>query len=190
MTAVSGLTVKGTPRKRNYPTDRVQRGSDPMVRIWRYARVDANGCWVWHASRRNGYGSLTIDYQVLYAHRVAYEATKGPIPPGMQLDHLCRNTACCNPDHLEPVTPQINVLRGESPGAKALRRTHCERGHAFEQHGVVRHGRRVCQVCRTAYSAIYRSMTRDERAQRLASGLPVVDPAALDAMCGVTQKAA
>ncbi len=87
-----------------------------------WSHVDATGdCWEWTAYRNPaGYGHFTKKY----AHRVAYETLVGPIPAGLQIDHLCRNTSCVNPDHLEPVTPRENTLR--SP---ASRPRQCPQGH-------------------------------------------------------------
>lgn len=72
-------------------------------------------CWVWVARlNRNGYGRIHHDGDEKMAHRVAYEALVGPIPDGLLLDHRCRTRCCVNPCHLEPVTHQINTLRGKA----------------------------------------------------------------------------
>lgn len=84
------------------------------------ARIDRTpgGCWIWTGSLRQGYGQIwsSVDpagrRQLLATHRVSFEITKGPIPAGLDLDHLCRNTRCVNPDHLEPVTRRENLIRG------------------------------------------------------------------------------
>lgn len=71
-----------------------------------------DSCWVWTGTRNDvGYGQLTVDGRMQYVHRLSYEALVGPIPDGMQIDHLCRNTLCLRPEHLEPVTPAENVRR-------------------------------------------------------------------------------
>jgi len=96
-------------------------------RFW--ARVDRDGpvhrwlgqCWVWTGALANGYGHLTVDGKNTPSHRFAYELHHGPIPEGMHIDHLCRNRACCNPEHLEPVSPQINKLRARRHIGKRLR---------------------------------------------------------------------
>lgn len=72
-------------------------------------------CWLWQGEmNRNGYGRVWVNGKRLMAHRVVYESLRGPIGEGLLLDHLCRNRACCNPDHLEPVTHRENTLRGEA----------------------------------------------------------------------------
>lgn len=75
--------------------------------------VDGNGCWLWKRGKsKAGYGQLGQGGKVVYAHRYFYEKQKGPLTPGMTLDHLCRVRACVNPDHLEEVTRGENVRRG------------------------------------------------------------------------------
>jgi hypothetical protein len=72
-------------------------------------------CWVWVGRlNRNGYGRLRVLGRELMAHRLTYEALVGPIPSGLVLDHACRVRCCVNPGHLEPVTVQVNTLRGEA----------------------------------------------------------------------------
>ncbi len=73
------------------------------------------GCWIWkRAKTSTGYGHLTINNKQVLAHRFVYEKYKGTIPEGLTLDHLCRNTLCVNPDHLEPVTHAMNCRRGKN----------------------------------------------------------------------------
>ena len=79
----------------------------------RVAASPDTDCWLWQGElNRNGYGRVWVQGKRLMAHRVIYEAIIGPIPEGMVLDHLCRNRACCNPQHLEPVTVRENTHRG------------------------------------------------------------------------------
>lgn len=76
--------------------------------------IDAlTGCWIWKRSIQSmGYGNLTINNRGVLAHRFVYEQFKGTIPSGYELDHLCRNPACVNPDHLEVVSHAENCRRG------------------------------------------------------------------------------
>jgi hypothetical protein len=136
----------------------------------RCAYNPATWCWEWTGPfHRGGYGRVPAGRRgaSLQAHRLAYEYTNGPIPEGLQIDHLCRVRCCINPDHLEAVTPSINVQRSLAPAAASKRmkemrarqiaipRTHCPRGHELTAENVIierqqRDGSpvRKCRVCR------------------------------------------
>lgn len=108
-------------------------------------------CWQWIAAIQGaGYGTVWNKQtkKVVLAHRYVYELVKGEIPDGLTLDHLCRNRACVNPDHLEPVSMKENILRGISPSAKKARQALCIRGHELR---VTPSGMRRCDVCVKAY---------------------------------------
>lgn len=109
--------------------------------------VDASGCWPWPGSHdHRGYGRVSLGrFRKVMAHRLAYELAVGPIPDGMELDHLCRNKRCVNPAHLEPVTHIENVRR--SAAAENAAKTHCVRGHLLADHAYLYRGRRVCRPC-------------------------------------------
>ena len=117
--------------------------------------IDDNGCWNWPVTDRNGYGRFRVgsadiigSRTMAYTHRVAYETFVGPVPEGLELDHLCRNRACCNPEHLEPVTRRENARRGRVTGPRDT----CKRGHEFtpENTYTFPNGRRNCRACRKA----------------------------------------
>ena len=91
-------------------------------------------CWEWVGGRSVGYGMFKVDGRHRGAHRVAYELFhEVTIEPHLEIDHLCRNRACVRPDHLEVVTPQINQLRSDSVSGLAARKTHCPRGHPYDE---------------------------------------------------------
>jgi transcriptional regulator with XRE-family HTH domain len=106
-----------------------------------------SGCWLWLGClNQGGYGSIAIGRCPRGAHRVSYETFVGPIEDGLEVDHLCRNRACINPRHLEPVTPAENTRR--SMVARGLA-TACKRGHAFDDENtyVIKGGGRLCRRC-------------------------------------------
>jgi hypothetical protein len=108
--------------------------------------VDPSGCWLWTAAlNRHGYGIL----DGRYAHRVLYKALVGEVPDDLHLDHLCRVRNCVNPAHLEPVTPRVNVMRSTAVTATNAAKTHCKRGHPFDQRNtyVKPTGYRGCRTC-------------------------------------------
>jgi hypothetical protein len=120
-------------------------------RFW--PKVDKTGkCWLWTASKvpRSGYGQISVgigkEKVPRLAHRVAWELLRGPIPAGMVLDHLCRNRACVNPDHLEVVNNKTNTLRGTGPTAINAQKTSCKRGHSLAD-AYVSKGMRYCRTC-------------------------------------------
>jgi hypothetical protein len=129
--------------------------------LWEMAsqRIAAvpGGCWLWLGTIQvGGYGRLdTKAFGPRMAHRIMYELVHGPIPGGLQLDHLCRNRGCVNPDHLEPVTPRENLMR--SPLTRARQnadKTHCNRGHEFNDSNtrLSPAGTKVCRPCMKMHS--------------------------------------
>ena len=99
-------------------------------------RPDLGPCWQWIGSiQGTGYGDIFVEslgngrtFKKL-AHRLSYEMNIGQIPDGLELDHLCRNRGCVNPQHLEPVTRKVNSLRGDHPISVAIRSGYCRKGH-------------------------------------------------------------
>lgn len=107
-----------------------------------------NGCWVWSGSiTKTGYAILSEKSNggIQRAYRVSYEVYKGKIPKGLQIDHLCRNRACVNPDHLEAVTQKVNILRGVGCAALNARKTKCPR--CGGEYLVNSRGFRYCLFC-------------------------------------------
>jgi len=107
-----------------------------------------NSCWNWLASKTNlGYGQIWIKGRYVYAHRFVYELFKGKIPEGLEIDHLCRNTSCGNPNHLEAVTHKVNAQRGNS-GLYNILKTHCPRGHEYTKENTMFYKNlRKCREC-------------------------------------------
>ena len=91
----------------------------------RIERVPESGCWIWMGTiTGRGYGNVRIDSRYIGAHRAVYQHLRGQIPRGHELDHLCRVRCCVNPEHLEAVTHQVNMMR-----SFAATKTHCKYGH-------------------------------------------------------------
>lgn len=122
--------------------------------------VAPGSCWEWMAAKTSGgYGQFWSKPALVVSHRYAYELLIGPIPEGLQLDHLCRNRACINPQHLEPVTQQVNILRGFSVATTNRLKTHCPHGHQYTSENTYIHPRnngRICRACaRRRSRAVY-----------------------------------
>lgn len=138
-------------------------------------------CWVWGKYKHEGYGRIHVSGKsCIQAHRHAYELVKGPIPDGCVIDHLCRNRACFNPDHLEAVSSEENIRRGIK-NVLYTPPTHCKNGHPFgppDNDPITKPGTKswICRICRTAAvqrnSRIYSARRRNPNAnpKRVAAG--------------------
>ncbi len=128
-----------------------------------WSKVDKSqpsGCWEWKAYKSKGYGRFGFYYKGkpknTGAHRVSYYLAHGTWHK--TLDHLCRNPACCNPSHLEPVTIRENTLRGVGPTSQNAQRSHCRSGHPLFGDNLIivtatgRPDARGCRTCRNAAS--------------------------------------
>lgn len=125
-----------------------------LLRFFAKVHKEQRGCWRWigaRGSRTAEYGVLTIEGRRRYAHRAAYEHFVGPIPQGLEIDHLCRNPRCVNPDHMQPVSHLENCRRGRV-GKHNAAKTHCPHGHPYSGSNLkLRTSRgsleRVCLAC-------------------------------------------
>ena len=109
-----------------------------------------SGCWLWlGVIKNNGYGTLGVKrgqkWMTQHAHRVSYEVAHGSIPAGADLDHKCRNRACVNPQHLEPVSRSVNLSRSPLMRRSMARKTQCPKGHPYS--GINNRGQRICHHC-------------------------------------------
>jgi hypothetical protein len=131
------------------------------VRMAAKVRVVDNGCWLWvGAIDSTGYGRFLHEGKVTLTHRLSYELLVGPIPAGLEIDHLCRVRACLAPEHLEAVTHAENVGR-----VPVELQTHCVKGHPYEGTNVYlrKNGTRECRACRNAFQAAYKRRKKLER---------------------------
>lgn len=153
--------MRNTTLKTSWLDDRLRE------RFW--SRVDKNGplpdvsdplvtapntpCWVWTAAKSHGYGAFTPypsgGGRTAVAHRISYMEANGALDCNLHIDHLCRNTSCVNPDHLEAVTPKVNQHRGSGWAGRKARTTHCPAGHPYDDKHTMTsaQGRRACREC-------------------------------------------
>ena len=116
-TSVEPRKISSTPWKQ-------YRFTPFHIRFWCFIKPLVNGCWEWTGTVNNQYGMFSVGSKFKLTHRLAYEMLNGPIPDGLEIDHLCRNKLCANPDHLEAVTHTENMVR-----------MHRYRGHGGEENG-------------------------------------------------------
>jgi hypothetical protein len=162
----------------------VSLNHDPVARFWeKVDKRDPDECWPWRAAiEPSGYPTYRATYQGVRftkAHRFAYHITVGPVPDGLDLDHLCHtrdedcragnecpHRRCCNPAHLEPVTERVNVLRGRSASADNARKMRCDHGHllAGDNLRIEPDGSRRCRTCNRTNQRRYKQRKQNRAA--------------------------
>lgn len=117
-------------------------------KIEKYVTVNTgNGCWEWTGGiQSQGYGTTRYEGKNWLVHRLVYTYYKGDIAAGLVIDHMCKNKVCCNPDHLQTISPKENVLLGEGPTAKNSKKEECLYGHAYD--ALDKRGFRYCRTCK------------------------------------------
>lgn len=159
--------ASGAPRTRRSLARATSGGLVSVKAAPFWSRVDTNGptpeacpdrgpCWLWLGGTSNSYGAIKFQGRSTLAHRVAWLLVRGAVPDGLELDHLCRNKRCCNPDHLEPVSHAENSRRWAAVAHHQHAKTHCPHGHPYSGRNLViqQHPdggpRRLCRACRNA----------------------------------------
>lgn len=135
-----------------------------------------NGPCIPYKAGAKGYGRVYVGKgRYKGAHVAAWEKAHGPVPKGLHLDHLCRNPSCINIEHLEPVTPKENCLRGIGPTAQNARKEFCKKGHELSGDNlVVKYGWRICVACKRDHHRAYREKFIKQGLN--ANGDPLVAP--------------
>jgi hypothetical protein len=156
---VASRRVRSEMRYKSIP----QFTPEQSEQFWTSVEVpyQPSGCWIWKGSiGPKGYGRFSIRGHNYAAHRVSRQLLVSDVTPDKQLDHLCRNRLCVNPDHVEPATNRVNVLRGYGPTAINSSKTSCNRGHAYTPENTYltpsRPGERACRICKSNTRRAYR----------------------------------
>jgi len=147
-------------------------------RFWEKVKKDeGSGCLVWVGAKNppkaGEYGRFRVGDKIEYAHRWSYRALKGRIPKDLEIDHLCKNTLCVNPKHLEAVTQKENIRRSDCPPAINARKKVCLKGHRYDKQNTYvlrsgpRKGHRQCRECKRLVDLKYTAMGRRRQAYRL-----------------------
>ena len=126
--------------------------------------INEKGCWIWTgATRRKGYGCLGIFGKLTASHRFIFEYFYNEINPKLTIDHLCRNTQCVNPKHLQEVSRKENIKRGKGMSVINSKKNTCNRGHPFYFYNNLRlekDGERKCKICSRINARLYAQRKR------------------------------
>ena len=154
----------------------VLRETVVITRFLSKISIAENDCWEWMGGiGSRGYGGFWNGRKVVYAHRFAYEMIKGGIPEELEIDHLCRNHSCVNPNHLEAVLHRENCNRGVASEVNRNRQlaiTHCPQGHPYNKQNtyICPSGKRHCRICRRVADKRFRSHGRIKHNRLVAEG--------------------
>ena len=139
-----------------------------------------SGCWIWLGglrSKKDGYGGCDWEGKSWRTHRLVYTLLRKAVSNKLDIDHLCRNRICCNPDHLEPVTRAKNIARGNGVAPNNLRKTHCPQEHAYtSENTYIWKQQRFCRTCSNIYKRNYKEQKRREAVERWAVFVELWDP--------------
>lgn len=142
---------------------------NPLARVLAKVTVTPFNCWDYNGYRtRDGYGRAMWSRRLWLTHRMVYTLMIGPIPDGLVMDHLCKNTSCCNPEHLEVVTRSENTRRGTSWHGFAARqsaKTHCPKGHEYTAENIYRQRGKNGRSCKQCRRDVARRWASEHRAQ-------------------------
>ena len=137
------------------PDQKSSHNKSAITRFLSYIKiVKDTDCWEWTGSKNtDGYGKMRFNGKTIYIHRFIYEYFYGPIQAELELDHLCKNRVCANPEHLEAVSHTENILRGTSFVSINSKKTHCPQGHEYSLDNTYHTpaGRRACRTCQKDY---------------------------------------
>jgi hypothetical protein len=150
--------------ERDYHKDLEETDSNTIDRFNKKYSIDSNGCHIWIGSKtHDNYGQFWYKKRLWLAHRAAYEIWVGKIPEGMTIDHICENTLCVNPNHLQVMTLKENILKSNGISAIHARKTHCINGHLLSDDNV-RYRKdtfgRQCRECKRINDRKYRAISK------------------------------
>lgn len=128
-------------------------------------KYNGTSCWIWHGGTGRGYGIIRVNSKKqIGAHVYSYILFKGNLPENTEIDHLCKNKLCVNPEHLEAVTHKVNVERGSSEIGRNSKKTHCPKGHEYTAENTLTiSGKRYCRACCNSRRKIYHAFAKIQR---------------------------